>query len=321
MSDLPSNHPSRREFLQMTAAASAAAIGSAPLAAAAANKDPDARSGYVDAHSHIWTRDVEAYPLAEGQTVDDLAPPSFTTEELLETARPHGVTRVVLIQHKTYHGVDNSYITDTIARYPGLFSGVACIEAEAERPDKEMSRLKKLGIRGFRIRPGEGGAERWADSKGMQTMWAHAAENGLAICPLIDAKYIPQVVEMCERFPETTVVVDHFARIGVDGQTRESDLAALSGLASHEQTHVKISAYYALGKKRPPYTDLIPMIRRMYDAYGAERLMWASDCPYQLKEPNNYGDSVALITDRIDFLSDEDKDWILRKTAEKVYFS
>ena len=49
--------------------------------------------------------------------------------------------------------------------------------------------------------------------------------------------------------------------------------------------------------------------------------MWASDCPYQLSEPNNYGDSVALITDRIDFFSAEEKDWVLRKTAEKVYFT
>ena len=288
---------------------------------AARDPEQDPSTGFVDAHSHIWTRDVESYPLADGQTVDDLSPPSFTTEELLETARPHGVSRVVLIQHKTYHGVDNSYITDTIANYPGVFSGVACIEAEAERPDEEMSRLKKLGIRGFRIRPGEGGAERWADSDGMKTMWAHAAETGLAICPLIDPEYIPQVAEMCELFPETPVVVDHFARIGIDGEMREADLAALAGLAAHKQVYVKISAYYALGKKQPPYTDLIPMIARMYEAYGAERLMWASDCPYQLSEPNNYGDSVALITDRIDFFSAEEKDWVLRKTAEKVYFT
>ena len=130
-----------------------------------------------------------------------------------------------------------------------------------------MSRLKELGIRGFRIRPGEGGAERWADSDGMKTMWAHAAETGLAICPLIDPEYIPQVAEMCELFPDTPVVVDHFARIGIDGEMREADLAALAGLAAHKQVHVKISAYYALGEKQPPYTDLIPMIARMHEAF------------------------------------------------------
>ena len=31
-----------------------------------------------------------------------------------------------------------------------------------------------------------------------------------------------------------------------------------------------------------PYTDLAPMIRELGDAYGAERLMWATDCPFQV---------------------------------------
>ncbi len=283
-------------------------------------KKPDPASGDIDAHSHIWTPDTEKYPLAGDQTKEDLAPPSFTDEELLALVRPLGVTRVVLIQHKPYHGTDNSYILDAIAKHPGVFSAVACIEAEGEDPAAEMSQLAERGARGFRIRPGEGGADRWIDSPGMCAMWEHAGETGLAICPLIDAEFLPQVAEMCRRYPRTTVVVDHFARIGVDGTIRKSDVQALVDLAQHEHAHVKVSAFYALGRKAPPYTDLIPMIRALYDAYGASRLMWASDSPYQLAEPNTYADSLALIRERIDFFSESDREWLLRKTAEKVYF-
>jgi predicted TIM-barrel fold metal-dependent hydrolase len=63
------------------------------------------------------------------------------------------------------------------------------------------------------------------------------------------------------------------------------------------------------------------MIRRLRDTYGANRLMWATDCPYQVGEGHTYADSIALIRDRLDFLSAEDKNWILRGTAEKVFFS
>ena len=83
---------------------------------------------------------------------------------------------------------------------------------------------------------------------------------------------------------------------------------------------MKVSAYYALGKKQPPYLDLVPMIRRLLDAYGPERLMWASDSPYQLVGEHTYAASIALIRDRADFLSATDREWLLRKTAEKVYF-
>lgn len=307
----------RRRLLQGAAAAAFAVPRSSPLMA---KDEPSPTDGWIDAHSHIWTPDTDRYPLAGSQTKADLAPPSFTDEELLALVRPLGVARVVLIQHKPYHGVDNSYIVDAIARHPGVFSGVACIDAEAGNPAAEMTRLAKLGIRGFRIRPGEGGAARWIDSPGMRAMWDHAGNTGLAICPLIDPELLPEVAAMCKEFPRTNVVVDHFARIGIDGEIRDSDLAALVDLARHERTHVKVSAFYALGKKAPPYTDLIPMIRALFKAYGASRLMWASDSPYQLAPPNTYEDSLALVRDRIDFLSESDREWLLRKTAEKVYF-
>jgi predicted TIM-barrel fold metal-dependent hydrolase len=57
------------------------------------------------------------------------------------------------------------------------------------------------------------------------------------------------------------------------------------------------------------------------DAFGPERLMWASDAPYQLGRGHTYEDSIALIRDRIEFLSDGDREWLLCKTAERVFFS
>lgn len=310
----------RRDFL----ATASTILGTAPMLHAADDANLD--GGYIDAHSHIWTRDVEKYPLAEGNTVEDLAPPSFTAEELIAAAGKLGITRVVLIQHRPYHGTDNSYITDSIARHPGVFSAVACIDevAHAQKPNgiaKEMDRLKELGARGFRIRPGEGNAADWKDSDGITAMWKHAGESDVAICPLINPEDLAMVDRMCDAYPDTRVVVDHFARIGVDGQMRESDVENLCNLARHKHTHVKVSAFYALGKKQPPHDELKPMIRRLLDAYGASRLMWASDNPYQLTPPNTYADSLKLIIDRCEFLSADDREWLLRKTAERVFFS
>ena len=90
-------------------------------------------------------------------------------------------------------------------------------------------------------------------------------------------------------------------------------------MAKHANVMVKISAFYALGRKTPPYVDLVPLIRRVFDAFGPERLMWASDCPFQVVD-HTYEDSIGLIRDRLDFLSAEDKQLILRKTAEDLFF-
>jgi predicted TIM-barrel fold metal-dependent hydrolase len=62
------------------------------------------------------------------------------------------------------------------------------------------------------------------------------------------------------------------------------------------------------------------MIRRVLDAFGVERAMWASDSPYQIDGENTYGSSISLIRDRLDFLSESDRRWLLKSTAEKVYY-
>jgi len=304
---------SRRTFL----AGSALALTAGALAGAEAGT----LDGFVDAHSHVWTDDVAKYPLADNQPVSNLAPRTFTADELMAIARPLGVSRVVLIQHKPYFGVDNSYLADVMAASPGVFSAVARIAAEKPAPEREMVRLKGLGFRGFRIRPGEGGADRWVNSPGIRIMWETAAKEGLAICPLLGPADLGQVDEMCRKSPETTVVVDHFARVGQHGDFPEADVKQLTGLARHPKVHVKVSAFYFLGQKKPPYRDLAALIRRVVDAFGPSRLMWGSDCPYQLEGGNTYAASLDLLRNGLDFLSDSDRRAILKETATKVFFS
>jgi predicted TIM-barrel fold metal-dependent hydrolase len=202
-----------------------------------------------------------------------------------------------------------------------VFSGVAVIDSEAARPQDEMRRLAKLGVRGFRIVSWGKDARRWLDGEGMAKMWRCGAQDKLAMCCLINPDALASIDAMCRKFPDTPVVIDHFARVGVDGTIGERDLASLCHLAKHKHVYVKISAFYALGKKTPPYTDLAPMVRRLVDAFGHERLMWASDCPFQVQGNHTYAASLELVRDRLDFLPGEARQWLLRKTAQRVFFS
>ncbi|MBI1903913.1 MAG: amidohydrolase family protein [Planctomycetia bacterium] len=317
--------PSRRDLLHAglgaLAFAAASPIASAVFAQNKAQQKKDAAgkaaaAGFIDAHSHIWTPDTAKYPLAKGFKKEDMKPASFTPEELMRHAKPEGVSRVVLIQ-MSFYGFDNSYMLGAIQAHPQAYVGVAVID-ENDTPAEKMRELKKLGVRGFRIRPGERKADAWLAGDGMAAMWKRGAEENLAMCCLIDAKFLPSVDRMCQKHPETPLVIDHFARIGVDGEIRETDLANLCQLAQHKRTSVKISAYYALGKKKSPYKDLVPMIRRLLDAFGPERLMWASDCPFQVQEGHTYKESIDLIKN-LD-VPEGDRQWLLRKTAEKVFF-
>jgi predicted TIM-barrel fold metal-dependent hydrolase len=207
-----------------------------------------------------------------------------------------------------------------MAKHPGVFSGVAIVDTGTDPRDR-MRELSRRGVRGFRIVAGAQPPDRWLAGDPMAAMWKCGAEEGLAVCPLMDACFLPALEAMCRKFPETPVVVDHFARIGTDGQLRAQDLENLCGLARFKAVRVKLSAFYALGKKRAPYLDLAPMIRRLLDSFGPERLMWASDSPFQVIEGHRYRDSIELIRQGLDFVTAADRQWLLRRTAEKTFFS
>ncbi len=255
---------------------------------------------WVDAHSHIWTRELKKYPLRGEQTEADLKPASFTAEELLETAGKVGVQKVVLIQHYPYHGWDNSYLIDSAGKYPDRFRVVGMLDETRSDLATQMKAWLKQRVTGFRITP-NGQPDRWLKTDGMQVMWKTAAETRQNMCCLINPSDLVAVDQMCEKYPDTPVVIDHFARVGMAAGIQPADVSSLCRLARHRHVTLKASAYYALGKKSPPYDDLLPMLREVLNAFGAERVMWASDAPYQTEGVNSYQASIELITKRADF--------------------
>ena len=270
---------------------------------------------YIDAHVHVWTDDLDAYPLAESYTKSDMQPETFYPEDILAHAQPSGVNRIVLIQ-MSYYGFDNSYMLDVMEKSPDVFSGIAIVDWNGAHPDEDMRRLADRGVRGFRLYVRDEGA---LDGTGIERMFSAGARHNLAICPLINPVALPSLDRRCSQFPDTPVIIDHLARIGAAEPINDAHVDSLCAMAKHANVMVKISAFYALGRKAPPYADLAPLIRRVYDAFGPERLMWASDCPFQVVD-HAYEDSIGLVRDRLDFLSAADKEQILRKTAEDFFF-
>jgi predicted TIM-barrel fold metal-dependent hydrolase len=275
---------------------------------------------YIDSHSHIWTPDVDHYPLAAGFKVEDMAPRSFTAEELLAVCRPAGVGRVNLIQ-MSYYEFDNRYMLDMIKLYPERFVGTAIVDPLGPDPGAAMRDLRPRGVRAFRIQPryGKMPPARWLEPAGYQAMFRTAWDTGQALSCLIDPDGFPEVDRMCRAHPGATVILDHLGRIGADGNVRDADVEALCALAKHANVLVKVGAFYALGKKTPPYLDLAPLIRRVVQAFSPRRCLWESDCPFQVVA-HKYTDSLALVRDRLDFLARDDRDRLLWKTAEHLFF-
>lgn len=277
---------------------------------------------FIDAHVHVWTPDTIHYPLARGFRPEDMTPRSFTPDELFSHCRPCGVTRINLIQ-MSYYGTDNSYMLHMIGLHRGTLVGTAVIDPLAPAPERQMIELARQHVRAFRIRPPMSGqpVASWLRPEGFTRMFTAGAKHNLAMSCLIDPDALPELHRMCARYPDTPVIIDHLCRIGVDGNIRARDVDALCAMSAHRRVMVKVGAFYALGRKQAPYLDLASLIERVVRAFGPERCMWESDCPFQVADGHHYRDSIDLVRTRLDFLSATDRDWLLRRTAEEFFFS
>ena len=223
----------------------------------------------------------------------------------------------------SYYEFDNRYMLDMIKLYPDRFVGTAIIDPLGVDPARAMRDLASRRVHAFRLQPhySKQPPAHWLEPAGYNAMFATAAQTGLGLSCLIDPRGFGEVERMCRRFPDAAVIIDHLGRIGVgpDGAIRDVDVEALCSLAQHPEVYVKVGAFYALGKKKPPYLDLGPLIKSVVRAFGARRCMWESDCPFQVVR-DRYVDSLALIRDHLEFLSKDDRDWLLFRTAEQTLF-
>jgi predicted TIM-barrel fold metal-dependent hydrolase len=272
------------------------------------------------------------YPLGAGWKKEDMRPARFTPEDLFKHTKAAGVDRVNLIQMSYYYpkdlsskivdGFDNRYMLDMMATYPDTFVGTAVVDPHADAPDTLMGELAKKKVRAFRIHPAlsKEPPAKWLQPAGYEKMFAAGAKNNQAMSCLIGPDALPELDRMCKKYPDTPVIIDHLCRIGLNGTIDDKDADALCAMAKHERVLIKVGAFYALGKKQAPYTDLGPLIQKVVKAFGAKRCMWESDCPFQVSDGHKYQDSIDLIRKKLDFLTDNDKEWLLGRTAEAFFF-
>lgn len=276
----------------------------------------------IDAHVHVWTPDLAAYPLAPGFSAADMTPPSFTPEQLLAHAEPHGVKRIHLIQ-MSFYGGDHRYLLKTLERFPDKFSGAGLLVDSTEAPVEQARRMVAWGLRAMRV---VGGSLRnaptaWMQDASYDDLFDFSAESGLVLSFLASPTDLAEISRLCQKHPQAPVIIDHMARIGLDTTPADQAAVALCELAKHPNVYVKVGAFYALSRSGPPYEDLLPLIEQVVEAFGPKRSMWESDCPFQTLPPHDYQASVALLRDRAGFLSDDDKEFLLRKTAQRLLFA
>jgi predicted TIM-barrel fold metal-dependent hydrolase len=92
----------------------------------------------------------------------------------------------------------------------------------------------------------------------------------------------------------------------------------LLSLARFPRVFVKISHTWSISREAFPWRDTHGMVERVVRAFGADRCMWGTDWPVCLSRAT-YPQTLAVVRDEMRFLSNAEKEWVLGKTALRLW--
>jgi L-fuconolactonase len=267
----------------------------------------------IDPHVHVWTHDPK-YPFAT--EVTDKPADAALPETLLALMTANGVAKTVLVQLIHYRW-DNSYVADVKAKHRAKFMAVGRVNpTDTHAPDNLEYWTKERGLHGVRLSPANGPGGEWINRRDlMDPIWTRAAKLKVPMCILCPIQRVPDVGRVIERFPSLDVCIDHMADcpVGDDG-----NLAKLLALKRFPRVYIKISHVWSLSREAYPYRDTHAQLRKIYETFGPQRLMWGTDWPL-VDKYCGYSKAVRLYREEIKFFSDADRRWILRDTIRKLW--
>jgi predicted TIM-barrel fold metal-dependent hydrolase len=226
-----------------------------------------------------------------------------------------GVDRAVIVP-PTWIGENNATAIEAAEAYPGRFGIMGRFDAMRADAATALAAWKQqpymLGIRmTFRVPP----YDTWLDSGVIDQFWAACERHGVPVMCLVPDE-AHKLAPIAGRYPGLSLIVDHMAaNLQAKGDAAFARIDGLLDLARFPNVTVKTSSAPCFSAEPYPYRDIYPYLKRIYEAFGAQRMLWGADLT---RLTSTYPECLRHFQEGLDFLTAEDKEWVLGKSAAQV---
>jgi predicted TIM-barrel fold metal-dependent hydrolase len=254
----------------------------------------------VDAQVHIWSGHKPTNP-NHRQVAD------FTAEELLREMDEAGVT-AALIHPPGWDPNSTDLAIEAARTYPHRLAVLG--KFPLDRPDSRtaIDRIKgQPGMLGLRFALLEPHQQTWLTDGTLDWLWP-AAERACMPVALLGAGVLEAVARIAPRHPALRLIIDHFGR----PDKAWSNLPALIATAKFPNVALKATGAPSYSSEPYPHRDIHDHLRRLYDAFGPERMFWGTDIT---RMPTSWRRCVTLFTEELPWLSTRDKELIMGRAV------
>lgn len=265
----------------------------------------------VDSQIHVWLPNSSDRPWPPGAV--SLQGASFSMEQALSQLDRTGVRRAILVP-PSWVGLDNSYAIEAASRYPDRFAVMGRLDPAVSDARKRLAKWRdQPGMLGIRMMLNNADGLDKANSEEYDWFWADCVANQLPIMVFL-AGNGKGVHSLLRRHPNLRLILDHSARDprGAKDAAAWSDIDDVLCLERYPSVSIKVSSLPCFSSEPFPFRVLHQPIRRIVDAFGARRILWGSDVT-RLTVP--YEENIRLFTEELDFLSPDDIEWIMGRSA------
>jgi L-fuconolactonase len=204
-----------------------------------------------------------------------------------------------------------------IALHPDRFAYVARIDPIDPDLEELMAGVRtKPGAVCLRIVPiPEAGELELFERGGFEALFAAAEKYQVPIFAWFPGRS-HLLVPTLEKFPNLQLILDHCGVSREEGEHADQ-LARVFALARYPNLALKwCHAPSQLSREAYPFRDVIPHLRRALEAFGPERVMWASDHT-QSKVHHSWAQALYYVVDSNE-LTDQEKEWILGRSVRTI---
>lgn len=277
----------------------------------------------VDTHVHLFSSDPQRFPYPANATYRPEPAPLEAYVKFVAAAR---IDHTVIVHPEPYQD-DHSYLEYCFANEPSksFFKGtclfdpiapetLARIEALVKKHPGRIVALRIHEVRARNAPPSGSGAikERDLASPAMETTWRKVSDLGIAIQMHFMPYFAPQIGALARKFPNTPVILDHLGR---GGQGTPADYDEVLKLAKLPRVYMKYSGVEYSSKGKYPFADVQPLVRRAFDAFGPDRMIWGG-LGASMQE---FDKQVQLFDSMFHYAKESDRAKIRGGNAMKLY--
>jgi predicted TIM-barrel fold metal-dependent hydrolase len=261
----------------------------------------------ADGQVHIWKANTPERPWSPCFVPTHRAQP-LSADELLAEMDGAGVQRALLIV-PPWEGARNEFPLEAARAHPQRLALAGGLAIECPESKALIADWKKCpGMFGMRLTFHTPQRQAWLRDGTSDWLWPAAESAGIPLMVLVPGS-LATIDGIAERYPALKLCVDHLGlKGGVKDEAAFTDLPALLALAKRPNIVVKAGALPCYSSEAYPYRGLHTYIERVFDAFGPNRIFWASDLT---RLTSTYRQSIALFTEELSFLSTEDKQLIM----------